>query len=175
MFAGYRIFRFFAAEVAYVDLGELTYTGSLVRTSTFMPAAGSLNATVGAKGGVGSALAIWPVSDTFELFARGGIFIADTEIDARVTINNVPGGDSVKGTSVDPMIGLGATVNLGNHFSLRAEYQRYGAVGDEDKTGEIDVDTFNLSAFVRFSPRLLPGAAASRSLTLRNGLANSLG
>jgi hypothetical protein len=52
--------------------------------------------------------------------------------------------------SGDPMIGLGTAVHLGQHVSLRLEYQRFGAVGDEDTTGESHVDLFNAGFLIRF-------------------------
>jgi len=38
---------------------------------------------------------------------------------------------------------VGLAWNPTKHVKLRAEYIRYGKVGDQDTTGEINIDTFN--------------------------------
>lgn len=150
VFAGYRFFPYLAAEFGYVDLGELRYAANFLVASPGTSAPGSVTVSFGSKGPVASAMGIWPVNDVWDLYARAGIFISDTEVRATVDALNVSATDKESKTAVDSMIGLGTAVNLGKHFSLRLEYQRFGAVGDEDATGETDIDLFNAGFLIRF-------------------------
>jgi OmpA-OmpF porin, OOP family len=150
VFAGYRFLPYVAAELAYVDLGELTYAANFLVFRPGTPAPGSVKLTFGSKGPMASAMAIWPVNEVWDLYARTGVFISDTELKATVNALGITETAPESKTSVDSMIGVGTAVNLGRHFSLRVEYQRFGAVGDEDTTGETDVDLFNAGFLVRF-------------------------
>jgi OOP family OmpA-OmpF porin len=148
VFAGYRFFPYLAAEFGYVDLGELTYNADVVLLGTSAP--GSVDITFSSKGPLGSALGIWPINDSWDVYARAGIFISDTKLKVNVGLLNASDTETESKTSVDSMIGLGTAVHLGDHFSLRLEYQRFGAVGDEDTTGESNVDLVNAGFLVRF-------------------------
>jgi len=148
VFAGYRFLPYLAAEVGYVDLGELAYHADVRVLGSGLP--GSVDVTFGSKGALGSALGIWPVNDAWDLYGRAGIFISDTRLKASVNLLGISDSQPESKTSADAMIGLGTAVHLGNHFSLRLEYQRFGAVGDEDTTGEADVDVFNAGFLLRF-------------------------
>jgi OmpA-OmpF porin, OOP family len=149
VFVGYRFLPWVAAEVGYVDLGELSYRANFQVFGGGAPTPGSADLTFSSKGALGSALAIWPVNDAWDLYARAGVFIENTELEATARILTISDTESQKSTTADSMIGIGTAVNLGQHFSLRAEYQHFGAVGDED-TGESDVDLFNVGFLLRF-------------------------
>jgi OOP family OmpA-OmpF porin len=148
VFAGYRFLPYLAAEFGYVDLGELTYNADVLLLGSNVP--GSVDIAFSSKGPLGSALGIWPINDSWDVYARAGIFISDTRLKVDVSLLNASDTETESKTSVDSMIGLGTAVHLGNHFSLRLEYQRFGAVGDEDTTGESNVDLVNAGFLVRF-------------------------
>ena len=148
VFAGYRFFPYLAAEFAYVDLGELTYNADVVLQGTAIP--GSVDITFASKGPLGSALGIWPINDSWDVYARAGLYISDTKLKVNVRLLNISDSETESKASVDSMIGLGTAVHLGDHFSLRLEYQRFGAVGDEDTTGESNIDLVNAGFLVRF-------------------------
>jgi opacity protein-like surface antigen len=58
--------------------------------------------------------------------------------------------DTETGQSVDPMVGVGAAWHLPGSVTLRAEYTRFIDVGDKDKTGEINIDLFNVGVTYSF-------------------------
>jgi OmpA-OmpF porin, OOP family len=151
-FFGYRFHPNVAAELAYVDLGELTYNSTVLATSFLFGGVQEMDTTlaVSSKGPVASAFGIWPVSDVLELYGRAGIFVADTEYSATASILTISETVSESHTSVDSVLGVGAALNLGNTWTFRLEYQRYVAVGDEDSTGETDIDLFQLGVMTRF-------------------------
>jgi hypothetical protein len=103
-----------------------------------------------------SVLGNLPLSDYFEFHARAGFFGANT--DAKVS-GGTPGRPinvSESGFSFSFQLGLGAAVNLGDHFSLSADWAHYFDVdngGGEDEDFDYDgydVDVLRLSAIVRF-------------------------
>jgi opacity protein-like surface antigen len=62
----------------------------------------------------------------------------------------VIGSDSESANSVDPLIGIGAAWHVGSRATVRAEYTRFANVGDKDKTGETNIDLFNLGVTYSF-------------------------
>lgn len=149
-FAGYRFFDYLAVEAAYVDLGEFTYKASgLISDGIVAVAPGSLTEKGGAKGPAISVLGILPVSDKFEIYARGGALFADTELTVGLAIGNAGASESASENSVDSLVGVGAAVHFGANWSGRIEYTRFLDVGDEEETGEADVDLFNVSFVYR--------------------------
>lgn len=148
---GYRFNRALAAEAAYVDLGELTYTATgragVLGGMTTVPARADLN--VETTGVAVSLLGILPSSERWELFLRGGVFLADTE-----TVFTGSAGTfsadfgSASESSTDYLAGIGATVHFGKRWSARAEYRRFLDVGDED-VSERDIELLGLSLLLR--------------------------
>jgi OOP family OmpA-OmpF porin len=147
---GYRFFTNFAVEAAYVDLGELKYHSTGTVTNGFATAPATANLTAEAKGAMVTALGILPLSPQFDLYARGGVFIPTVKLHATVSIGNVSDSASDDDDSADPVAGIGAAFHLNDRFTLRAEYTRFFKVGDEDTTGEADVDFFGVGAVVTF-------------------------
>jgi hypothetical protein len=158
VFAGYRIFPYLSAEGGYIDLGSIDYAsrgtlssfGSGVRQITN-------RMEIDSKGVAASALGNLPLGDYFEFHGRVGFFVVNTD----ATFTGGSSGQlidvSESGISVSVQLGLGAAVNLGNHFSLSADWIHYFAVdnggGDEDEDLDYDgydVDVLRLSAIVRF-------------------------
>lgn len=148
-FVGYRFIKYFALEAAYIDLGELTYKANGTVRRGLATAPGSVKISGGSKGPAIAALAILPISDTFEIYARGGTLFSDTEVSASLRIGNDSGSDSLSENAVDSFVGVGAAVNFGANWSGRLEYTRYLDVGDEEETGEQDVDLLSVSFIYR--------------------------
>jgi OmpA-OmpF porin, OOP family len=149
VFAGYRFNRYVAVEAGYVDLGELDYTADVIVLSGGMQPA-DVGVTVGVKGPLVSGMGIWPINDVWEVYGRAGLIVSSTEIKVRIQLFGFSDTVPESKTSVDSMIGLGTAVHLGERVSLRLEYQRFGAVGDEDTTGETNIDVVNLGILARF-------------------------
>jgi opacity protein-like surface antigen len=151
---GYQIVPQLAIEASYTDLGKLRYHSNNTLLTGFLPLNARADFDAKAKGPTLAVLGILPLSKQFEIFARAGIFFAKTTLDADifvVTDGQTAGRGSAVQTanSVDPLIGGGLAWNVSKQFKIRAEYTRYSNVGDKDKTGEINIDTFG--AGVTFS------------------------
>jgi OmpA-OmpF porin, OOP family len=159
---GYRFGKYFAAEVGYANLGEASYRlpinvqvtvtdlGSGASASDVFPAERASALT--SAGPTISAIGLFPIGERFDLQARAGIYLADTRLTNR--IRDVEFAENVAHRRVDAsqtelLAGIGGTWHINENFSLRAEYQKFFDVGDDEKTGESDFDVINLSVLFK--------------------------
>ena len=161
---GYRFGKYFATEVGYANLGEASYRLPILVTETVT------DITTGAPLGSGdfaaeramqftsagptiSALGMLPIGQVIDLHVRAGIYLADTRVTNRIrdvefNTGNI-GHGRVDASQTEIFGGIGGAWNINENFTLRAEYQKYLDVGDDEKTGESDIDVFNLSVLFR--------------------------
>ncbi len=131
---GYAFNSHFALEVGYVDLGRASYRGS--------SNIGALSLDVESHGWAASAVGSLPLNEQFSLFGRIG------GVQAKVEVSG-PGG-ALSDRSWSPLYGVGIDYAFTPSFGLRAEFTRYDSVGDEDKTGEGDLDNWSVGVLYRF-------------------------
>jgi opacity protein-like surface antigen len=142
---GYQFMRELALEASYTDLGKLRYHASNVLVNR-VNAHTDLDAK--AKGPTLAVIGTLPLSREWEIYARFGIIVSKVTLEAQATLSSNAGSvtgapSSQSSNSVDALAGVGLAWNPTKHVKLRAEYIRYGRVGDKDTTGEINIDTFN--------------------------------
>ena len=140
IFGGYQFNPNFAFEVAYVDLGEAKISG----TDSFL---GSATATFEVSGFNFAVVGSFPVGERFGLMAKAGFFRWDVEVNAS---SSVFGSGSSSETGFDPMFGIGGSFNITEKFGVRVEYEKFLDVGDDDTTGQSDVDLISASLVFRF-------------------------
>jgi len=116
-FGGYQFNQNLAVEVAYVDLGKATYSGTFGGS----PVTGG---TVKTSGINASAVGTLPLNPSFSLFAKAGIYTWEAK--ARDVTGGVP--FSGKEDGGDLSFGFGGAYNLTKNFSLRAEWEQFEAV-----------------------------------------------
>jgi len=140
IFGGYQFNPNFAFEVAYVDLGEAKISG----TDSFL---GSTTATFEVSGFNFAVVGSFPVGERFELMAKAGVFRWDMDLNVS---SSVFGSGSESETGFNPMFGIGGSFNITKKFGVRVEYEKFLDVGDEDTTGQSDVDLISASLVFRF-------------------------
>jgi OOP family OmpA-OmpF porin len=162
---GFRFNKWVAAEVGYVDLGELLYTMNGTISGNYAYICECEDATVvnraldgnfersvqvTSAGITAAALGMFPIGPRFDLHVRGGVYYADTRVTNRLryiepsdTFNLLHG--RVDASETELFAGLGAAWNINESFALRVEYQKFFDVGDDQKNGESDVDVLNLA------------------------------
>ena len=145
-FAGYRFSPYFSLEATYVDLGSADYKGSVTATDFVDVFDVEGGASVEAKGPAVSLIGAIPFSEAVELYGRAGIFFADTTLS--VDIESIH--EELSGSSEDLTYGVGFAWNVNPAWTTRVEFQRFADVGDEDKTGESNIDQYSLSLLYRF-------------------------
>lgn len=121
IFGGYQFNQNFGVDLAYVDLGKASYSGTFLG----IPVTGG---TVKTSGLNISAVGTLPLNSGFALFGKVGFFTWESKA------SDVTGGVSFSGKEdgTDVSFGVGASYNFTKNFGVRAEWERFKAVGDID-------------------------------------------
>lgn len=140
-FFGYDLTRYFGLEAGYVDLGEAD--GDFNITA---PVAGGGTLNTDVSGYTLNAVIRYPFSEKLGGFAKIGGFFWDTDGRARVTAGgtSVVVNDDESGN--DLAFGIGARFAVAEHVSLRAEWDRYWNVTDDDN----DIDFFSVGVELNY-------------------------
>jgi OOP family OmpA-OmpF porin len=117
LFGGYQFNQHFGVEMAWVDLGKASYSGTFLGA----PVTGG---SVDTSGFNFSAVGTLPLNPSFELFGKLGIFFWDAK--ASDTTGGLPFSGKDDGTDVS--FGIGASYNINRNFSVRAEWEQFEAV-----------------------------------------------
>lgn len=157
IYGGYQIIPSLAIELSYIDLGEVTAKSSA--TGIFGFAGGGVGSgTVFTKitgetkaitvDGVGTA----QVAPWLDLFARAGLYRAETELKVTVGASGAggtaTGSDSIDDDNYGMHFGVGANFNVIENVFIRAEWERLANVEIEE--GEVNIDVLAISAGYRF-------------------------
>lgn len=161
-FGGARINSVLALEATYADLGSHTMVTTLQGGDPPMPAAITVRRRIA---GYGVDLVAAPPFgwDRVSLFGRAGAFRsrleATAELDGNIVFTNGDPGERRRDARQRETVfkwGLGAEVRLARNVFLRADWERYCAigkafaVGGEGTTGEADTDVLSLGLVARF-------------------------
>jgi OOP family OmpA-OmpF porin len=114
IFGGYMFNRNFGIEGAYVNLGEVSYSGSF----------GALPVTGGKVEVDGfniAALGAYPINEQFSVFGKIGLFLWDAS--ASDTTGGAPFSASTDGTDVS--FGIGASYQFTRNLGARAEWELF--------------------------------------------------
>jgi OmpA-OmpF porin, OOP family len=145
VFAGYRLHRNFALELAYADYGEFAATRSLAA-----PANGSLKASVRVSGWSLDGVGILPFDSGFSLYAKLGAVYALTNTtytpEGSVAAPAIP---NPKSRELTVKTGIGAGYAITERLGVRLEYEVLKKVGEEN-TVEADIKALFAGLQYRF-------------------------
>ena len=144
---GYQVNENFAAELSYVDLGDVSYQASNEQAN---PANESVTLDTSAAGPVFSLLGILPVGERWDLYGRAGLALMDSEGEASATVGDVTDRISDSTNRSNMVLGVGVQFDVGDRFGLLLEWDRYLDVGSEEIVGESDIDLFSLGLRFNF-------------------------
>jgi OmpA-OmpF porin, OOP family len=151
LFGGYRVSRFFALEAGYQDLGAATYRSSgtigIFGVPGTFPA--SANVDFESSGFTAAGVGTIPMGEKFDVHGRLGVLFADTEATLSVGVAGESGSESFSASSQGMFYGVGAALHLGKNWSISLDYLMFKDVGDEEETGEADVDSVTLGVSYR--------------------------
>ncbi|HEY6641448.1 outer membrane beta-barrel protein [Povalibacter sp.] len=150
--AGYRLNPYLALEASYLDLGTFEYrAGGLVNPPGPVT---SLQADLGidfsSTGFTTAVIGGIPLGESFDLHGKLGIFFSETEIEVSVAGDVGNGSDGISSSDTDVFYGAGVSWFIGANWTLGLDYLLYKDVGNEDDTGETDVESVTLLAAYRF-------------------------
>ncbi len=141
---GYRINRYLAGEVEYIDFGTTDvvehYNVDIPGTPVFFPTTFDLDYSSTVTGLSLSLLGTLPVGANFELFLRGGALFGGREY------NPGFGGQESHFSSTVWLAGAGVTWSFSSRWGIRAEYQQTGEFSESLISGETSVQRMSLSA-----------------------------
>lgn len=147
LFGGYKFNKYFALEGGYVDLGQFSAATTItaVRGAAITPTA--VNATFKAEEGYFlTAVGILPLSNNFSIFGKLGAYSMKTKLDVAVAGTSLSNSER----NEDMLYGVGLGYDFTRNVSLRAEWERFEKVGDENKTGQGDVDLISVGLVFKF-------------------------
>jgi hypothetical protein len=148
---GYRFTRYLAAEIALVELGELSSTvrGEIDQGGGFVPI--ELKSAFNVGGPMVSAIGILPMGDKAEIFARAGYLFGSAERALSARLDGQRAGSNImRGDSQVPVFGVGFSYHFNQVYTLRAEYQRLDDVGEESRTGTEELNIIGVGFLMRF-------------------------
>jgi len=131
IFGGYEFNKYFAVEGAWVDLGD--FSDTVIDPIFFLPGKGKLEIDGLAISAVGS----YPINEAFTVFGKLGIWAWDAEVKSSLS------GLSSDDDGTDVMFGAGGSYNFTKAISVRAEWERFEADGD-------DADLLSISGVYKF-------------------------
>lgn len=131
LFGGYKINQNFAVEVGYADLGKAT--ASVPGLSEEWKATAWDFVAVG----------ILPINQQFSLLGKIGM--TSWSVDDSLT-----GFGTQNATGTDTTYALGVQYDFNSQLGLRAEWQNYSNVGDDNMTGQSDINVVGASLLYKF-------------------------
>lgn len=151
LFGGYRFSQYFALEAGYVDFGTSEYrsSGTVNPPGPVTSVPASYGADFEVKGFTAAALGAVPLGEKFDLHAQLGLLFADTEITQTASIGGDSATDSFSANSEDVFYGVGVGLHLGSNWSFSLDWRQFKDVGDDEETGESDVDRISLGVTYR--------------------------
>jgi OOP family OmpA-OmpF porin len=147
---GYRVSEYFAVEAGYVDLGTAEYRSSgMVDRIGLPPTPATYSADFEVTGFTATAIGAVPIGTAFDVHGQAGILFADTKITERATVSSSTASDSFSADSQDLFYGLGVGLQVGQNWSFSLDWQQFKDVGDDEETGETDVNRLSLGVIYR--------------------------
>lgn len=134
-FAGWQFSRNLAVEVAYTNLGKVSAT---------LP--GTFDENVQAQVGEMTVVALWPISDRFDLYGKAGAYYGKSSSD--ITVNGVE--QKTNQSRGNATFGAGLQWFFTEKLALRADMQRYMKITtaqQDPTTGTIISTDFNYNAY----------------------------
>ena len=148
---GYRVNKYFAAELGYVDAGEASLTERYPAPPSTSPIRSDLTRSyrVHSRGPAVSLLGSLPLNAQWQVFARGGVLFAEQEIESRTSLAGgaAPVNIRTDRDYSDEVVSLGAGVQWAflPRWTARLEYQRTDDLKQNDIMGESRLDQASLS------------------------------
>lgn len=148
---GYRVNKYLAAELTYVDAGDASLAATYSTPSSLpasFPDVVSMY-TVNARGPAVSVLGSLPLSERWELFLRGGVLFAKQEVEARTIVRSPTAINPrpIERDFSDEVVTIGAGVQWAflPRWTARLEYQRSDDLQPNEIMGESRLDQASLS------------------------------
>lgn len=142
---GYQFSQYWGAEVSYVDFGQAE--GDVSITS---PSAGAFSVKRKVHGFVFAGTGTYPFNDAWSGYLRLGAIVGHVEVDGSGTGSLSTSTATQSSTDWKVTYGLGVNWKVANNWILRAGLDQYSSLGNQNKTGEGDVNLASVGIVYRF-------------------------
>jgi opacity protein-like surface antigen len=144
---GYRVTKYIAAEVEYIDFGTTDVTEHYIvdtpGASVPLPAVWDLGYSSTVTGPALSLLGTLPVGGNFEVYLRGGALFGSREFKTGFAALDE------KLTSTVWLAGAGVTWSFAKRWAIRAEYQQTGKISESFVSGETRLQRMSISTLFK--------------------------
>ncbi|MDY6947165.1 MAG: outer membrane beta-barrel protein [Pseudomonadota bacterium] len=145
---GYRVNKYLAAELSYMDAGEASLTERYSTPATYSFPDIVRTYTVSSSGPAVSVLGSVPLGEQWAVFLRGGVSFVKQAVESRVFADSPTAinGPPIKRDYSDEVANLGAGVQWTflPRWTARLEYQRSDALQSNEIMGESRLDQVSL-------------------------------
>lgn len=136
LYVGYAFNENIAVEGGYHDMGSInSMVGNCSSPEPTDPSADGVSLSV-----LGRA----PISEKVAVYGRAGAMFWNLDVDASASA------PAVSDDGVSPLVGVGVGVALSERIEGRVEYDRFFDVGEQETTGQTDIDTLTAGVAVKF-------------------------
>ena len=135
LFGGRTFSKHLAVEAAYTAGSDFKASATLLSTP--------ISVTAKASFLEGTVLGMLPLGERFALLGKIGVSYWDLKVSGS-------GITSESESGLGLTYGFGAQFDFTPKFGVRGEWQMYPQIGDEDTTGQDDVDVLSASLYYRF-------------------------
>lgn len=161
LYGGYIFNKYFNLEVGYVDLGDAELNEELTVSSTLPAPIGTILTSIGSHaiaevtGFTFTAVIKYPLLEKLSVFGKVGAFFWQTDTTVSTSIDSQPpifssgfsDALSFEDNGSDVMFGFGAEYDITERWGVRAEWERYSNVSDDDN----DIDYISGGVIFRFN------------------------
>ena len=141
---GYRIHKYVAAELAYMNFADanVTETFEVPGFSRLSPPSFTITqrTRMTVQGPAASLLGLLPLGAGWEVYLRAGVLFADQE---RKVLHT--SADKVTFGSEEWLAGAGVQWTFAKRWGLRLEYQRFDTIDSNGRGNEMDLDLISLT------------------------------
>jgi len=136
VYVGYQFNDYLSVEGGYHDLGAIdSMVGNCSSPASVDPSVDGLSVSV---------LGRVPVSEKVSVIGRAGAMFWNMDVDAS---SSAP---AVSDDGVSPLAGVGMGIAVAERIEWRVEYDRFFDVGEQETTGQTDIDTLTAGVAVNF-------------------------
>ena len=138
-YGGYQFIRYFGVEVGYADFGK-------ARAKVTSPGAGDVDFKT--RAGFAEAVVTVPIIHHLSFVAKGGAVRWNTKLnyDASAGLGVPSQSDSGWGS----VLGAGFEYMFTPAFGMRAEYEFYNSIGNDQTTGKTNIQVLSINGLMRF-------------------------
>jgi len=131
-------------ELSYIDLGKAKGSADGTAPSAGGTVALHIDGTFKSHGPALALTGVLPFGQGWTADARVGVFYGDTAIDLTASSNGVSASASESKSTASFMGGVGVGYAFNPNWSVRLDYLYFNKVGDENTTGQADVNVVSL-------------------------------